>query len=165
MPGLSHKVLECASGIRLMVFLYCMAQYDSSHNQLKSRSSLNSSWEEGCSNWNCLRAQYFRPADRNLHAHPNKLSNPIALSFSKNPCYPGGGRSVTCLSPLHHWHIALLKVYFSYFWKTMICFLFFFKNNFFSGCKISKWKEMFSSQKLTSISLLSWGPKAFVKIL
>lgn len=44
MPGVSHLVFECASGIRLIIVLYQMAQHDSSCNTLKSRSSSNSSW-------------------------------------------------------------------------------------------------------------------------
>lgn len=44
MPSISHLVFECASGIRMMIVLYQMAQHDSSCNTLQSRSSLNSSW-------------------------------------------------------------------------------------------------------------------------
>ena len=138
-------MLECASGIRLMIFLYCMAQHDSSYNRLKSRSSLNSSWRiimfqpELLNNILCQASQQEAPCTTK-----QTLANPIIPNFYKGRCCmakPGmhfSSSSSGCYC-IHNSHCLLM---------TLFTFYNFFLQKEVLACSISKWKEMPLSQKL-----------------
>lgn len=86
-------MFKCASDIRLMIFLYFMAQHDSSCSRLKSGSSLNSLWRiimfqpKLLNNALCQASQQEAP-----HTTKRTLANPIIPNFQKGPCCLGLGK-------------------------------------------------------------------------
>lgn len=146
-------MFECARGIRLMIFLYCMAQHDSSCHRLKSGSSLNSSWRimmfqpKLLNNTLDQASQQEAPCTTKL-----TLANPIIPHFQKGPFCKGPGKV------RHAFFLLLINMlFYSQFPSLTYDILFAFYTFFFSpkkyflGFSISKGKEMLPSQKLLSL--------------
>lgn len=141
MPGLSHQVSECASGIRLMIFLYCIAQHDFSCNQLKSRSSLNSSWRIMTLQPKLVNSVLYQASQQEaLCTTKQTLANPINPNFQKGPATQALEKAVMHLSSSSvccfiHNSVLLLQI--------IICLLYFFSKNFSLAAVFPNGKKCF----------------------
>lgn len=139
-------MLECASGIRLMIFLYRMAQHDSFYNRLKSRSSLNSSWRiiilqpKLLNNILCQASQ-----QEALYTARRTLAKPVIPNFQKGPCCIGPGKVKRAS------FLFIIRILFYSQFTSLMTLLFAFyifskvKQKNVLDCNISKWKEMLLS--------------------
>lgn len=144
-----------------MIFLYCVAQHDSSCNRLKSRSSLNSSWRimmlqsKLLNNALCQASQQEASCTTKL-----ALANPIISNFQRGPC---------CIDPGKVRHVSFLFIirmqFYSQFTFLVTLLAFYIK-------KKCPWLQYFPTKRnasseleVTFISLLSCWAKVIMEIL
>lgn len=144
-----------------MIFLYCMAQHDSSCNRLKSGSSLNSSWRIMIFQPELLNNTLYRPSQQEAPCTTKPtLANPIISNFQKGPFCKGPGKV------RHASFLLLIKMlFYSQFPPLtddiLVAFYnFFFQNNIFPWLQYFQRERNASESEVTFISLLSCWSQA-----
>ena len=147
-----------------MIFLYCMAQHDSSCNRLKSSSSLNSSWRiimfqpELLNNILCQASQQEAPCTTK-----QTLANPVIPNFYKGRCCigPGKARHAFFLFVIR----MLLYSQFTSLTYDIIYLLYIFFQKRSPCLQYFQMERNASESEVAIISLLSCWSKAIMEIM